>query len=119
MIGVKNESKKNVNIKNVILKLHKIVNLWFYILAEREDYRYSGSENEEDDDHNVAGEQHSSIVQAPGDNTLRRNFQQIQEGRTLTPHGKDKHGKEREEIPDPGPPARPPLIPHRLIGIIH
>jgi len=49
---------------------------------------------------------------------LRRNFQQIQEGRTLTPHGKDKHGKEREEIPEPGPPARPPIIPHRLIGII-
>ncbi|XP_050419996.1 serine/threonine-protein kinase mig-15 isoform X2 [Adelges cooleyi] len=83
--------------------------------SERDDYRYSGSENEEDDDHNVAGEQHSSIVQAPGDNTLRRNFQQIQEGRTLTPHGKDKHGKEREEIPEPGPPARPPIIPHRLI----
>ncbi|XP_022171846.1 serine/threonine-protein kinase mig-15 isoform X2 [Myzus persicae] len=83
--------------------------------SEREDYRYSGSENEEDDDHNIAGEQHSSIIQAPGDNTLRRNFQQIQEGRTLTPHGKDKHGKEREEIPEPGPPARPPIIPHRLI----
>lgn len=49
---------------------------------------------------------------------MRRNFQQIQEGRTLTPHGKDKHGKEREEIPEPGPPARPPIIPHRLIGII-
>jgi len=49
---------------------------------------------------------------------LRRNFQQIQEGRTLTPHGKEKHGKEREEIPEPGPPARPPIIPHRLIGII-
>ncbi|XP_025198916.1 traf2 and NCK-interacting protein kinase isoform X4 [Melanaphis sacchari] len=85
--------------------------------SEREDYRYSGSENEEDDDHNIAGEQHSSIIQAPGDNTLRRNFQQIQEGRTLTPHGKDKHGKEREEIPEPGPPARPPIIPHRLIVV--
>ncbi|VVC24994.1 Hypothetical protein CINCED_3A014296 [Cinara cedri] len=86
--------------------------------SEREDYRYSGSENEEDDDHhNIAGEQHSSIIQAPGDNTLRRNFQQIQEGRTLTPHGKDKHGKEREEIPEPGPPARPPIIPSRLIVV--
>uniref|UniRef100_A0A2S2RA95 non-specific serine/threonine protein kinase n=1 Tax=Sipha flava TaxID=143950 RepID=A0A2S2RA95_9HEMI len=85
--------------------------------SERDDYRYSGSENEEDDDHNIAGEQHSSIIQAPGDNTLRRNFQQIQEGRTLTPHVKDKHGKEREEIPEPVPPARPPMLPQRLIVV--
>jgi hypothetical protein len=46
------------------------------LLAERDDYRYSGSENEEDEPA-MAGEP-SSIVQAPGDNTLRRNFQQIQ-----------------------------------------
>ncbi|XP_073837577.1 serine/threonine-protein kinase msn isoform X5 [Musca autumnalis] len=45
---------------------------------EREDYRYSGSDND-DDDTQIAGEP-SSIIQAPGD-TLRRNFQQIQEGR--------------------------------------
>lgn len=87
----------------------------------------------------MAGEP-SSIVQAPGDNTLRRNFQQIQvrtssdswsdkchrvptcqqEGRTLSeppPPSKESRSKkgEREEIPDPGPPARPPL-PQRLIG---
>lgn len=49
---------------------------------EREDYRYSGSENEEEEPA-VAGEP-SSIVQAPGGDTLRRNFQQIQEGRTLS-----------------------------------
>lgn len=89
---------------------------------EREDYRYSGSENE-DDEPALAGEP-SSIVQAPGGDTLRRNFQQIQEGRTLTqdipqqpPHpGKDKPGNGRghREIPEPGPPARP-AIPHRLI----
>lgn len=47
------------------------------LFAEREDYRYSGSENEEEDDVNGPGEP-SSIIQAPGDNTLRRNFQQIQ-----------------------------------------
>ncbi|XP_046807245.1 misshapen-like kinase 1 isoform X2 [Lucilia cuprina] len=45
---------------------------------EREDYRYSGSDND-DDEPQIAGEP-SSIIQAPGD-TLRRNFQQIQEGR--------------------------------------
>lgn len=46
---------------------------------EREDYHYSGSENEEEEPQ-LAGEP-SSIIQAPGGDTLRRNFQQIQEGR--------------------------------------
>ncbi|XP_012262332.1 serine/threonine-protein kinase mig-15 isoform X11 [Athalia rosae] len=83
---------------------------------ERDDYRYSGSENEEEESA-LAGEP-SSIVQAPGGDTLRRNFQQIQEGRTLTqdapqPPAKDKG---RREIPEPGPPARP-AIPHRLIVV--
>jgi len=45
-------------------------------VTEREDYRYSGSENEEEEPA-TAGEP-SSIVQAPGGDTLRRNFQQIQ-----------------------------------------
>lgn len=44
-------------------------------------FRYSGSENEEEEPA-LAGEP-SSIIQAPGGDTLRRNFQQIQEGRTL------------------------------------
>ncbi|KAK9504515.1 hypothetical protein O3M35_010832 [Rhynocoris fuscipes] len=86
---------------------------------EREEYRYSGSENEEEEVA-TAGEP-SSIVQAPGDNTLRRNFQQIQEGRTLTQNEtkETKGGKEkmdREEIPEPGPPSRP-AIPQRLIVV--
>lgn len=85
---------------------------------EREDYRYSGSENEEEEPA-TAGEP-SSIVQAPGGDTLRRNFQQIQEGRTLT-QNESKESKhnwkgEREEIPEPGPPSRPP-IPQRLIVV--
>ncbi|XP_044735718.1 serine/threonine-protein kinase mig-15 isoform X5 [Chrysoperla carnea] len=91
---------------------------------EREDYRYSGSENE-DEEPALAGEP-SSIVQAPGGDTLRRNFQQIQEGRTLSQGGQQAAEppraepraprREREEIPEPGPPARPP-IPHRLIVV--
>ncbi|XP_025836336.1 serine/threonine-protein kinase mig-15 isoform X2 [Agrilus planipennis] len=86
---------------------------------EREDYRYSGSENEEEEPA-LAGEP-SSIVQAPGGDTLRRNFQQIQEGRTLhqdvqPPPRNSKKEKEREEIPEPGPPARPP-IPQRIIVV--
>ncbi|XP_006616859.1 serine/threonine-protein kinase mig-15 isoform X9 [Apis dorsata] len=87
---------------------------------ERDDYRYSGSENEEDEPA-LAGEA-SSIVQAPGGDTLRRNFQQIQEGRTLTqevnpqpPAAKEKpSSRAQRDIPEPGPPARP-AIPHRLI----
>lgn len=89
---------------------------------ERDDYRYSGSENEEDEPA-LAGEP-SSIVQAPGGDTLRRNFQQIQEGRTLTqevapqpPAAKEKpSSRSQRDIPEPGPPARP-AIPHRLIVV--
>ncbi|CAG9859544.1 unnamed protein product [Phyllotreta striolata] len=84
---------------------------------EREDYRYSGSENEEEEPQ-IAGEP-SSIIQAPGGDTLRRNFQQIQEGRTLSqvePPPRSSKNKEREEIPEPGPPARPP-IPQRMIVV--
>ena len=72
----------------------------------------------------MAGEP-SSIVQAPGGDTLRRNFQQIQEGRTLTQDiaapvsalkdNKQAGNKNVREIPEPGPPSRP-TIPHRLIG---
>ncbi|KAJ6642541.1 Traf2 and NCK-interacting protein kinase [Pseudolycoriella hygida] len=67
---------------------------------EREDYRYSGSDND-DEEPQIAGEP-SSIIQQPGGDTLRRNFQQIQEGRTLSQN--------------PGPPSRPAL-PHRLIVV--
>lgn len=82
---------------------------------ERDDYRYSGSENEEEEPQ-VAGEP-SSIIQAPGGDTLRRNFQQIQEGRTLVePPPRSGKNKEREEIPEPGPPARPP-IPQRMVVV--
>jgi hypothetical protein len=46
-------------------------------------------------------------------------FAIFQEGRTLTQNEskESKHNwkAEREEIPEPGPPARPP-IPQRLIG---
>ena len=51
--------------------------LTVFHLIEREDYRYSGSENEEEENP-VAGEPSSIINQAQGGDTLRRNFQQIQ-----------------------------------------
>lgn len=89
---------------------------------EREEYRYSGSENEEEEVA-TAGEP-SSIVQAPGDNTLRRNFHQIQEGRRnpgeVDPKENNKpSSKERGEIPEPGPPSRPSVIPQRIITEPH
>lgn len=72
-----------------------------------ESFNYSGSDNEEEET-TQAGEP-SSIVQAPAGDTLRRNFQQIQE------HQRNGGKKDKEEIPDPGPPARPAL-PMRMLG---
>ncbi|XP_021697063.1 mitogen-activated protein kinase kinase kinase kinase 4 isoform X8 [Aedes aegypti] len=103
---------------------------------ERDDYRYSGSENEEEE-LPTAGEP-SSIIQAPGGDTLRRNFQQIQEGRTLMqsveqqqqqqqqqpppnanrnqkPQSRDDRSKQ-QSVEEPGPPSRPAL-PQRLIVV--
>lgn len=108
--------------KNLFESTARVV-IYPLLITERDDYRYSGSENEEDEPA-LAGEP-SSIVQAPGGDTLRRNFQQIQEGRTLTQDvppqapAKEKPGnRSQREVPEPGPPARP-AIPHRLIGTIY
>ncbi|XP_050359898.1 serine/threonine-protein kinase mig-15 isoform X3 [Nymphalis io] len=91
----------------------------------REDYKYSGSEGEEEDNA-VAGEPSSIVHNAAahqGGDTLRRNFQQIQEGRAAAeaqqpqpPPKRNSKREEREEIPEPGPPARP-SIPQRLIVV--
>ncbi|XP_061382978.1 serine/threonine-protein kinase mig-15 isoform X3 [Danaus plexippus] len=90
----------------------------------REDYKYSGSEGEEEDNA-VAGEPSSIVHNAAahqGGDTLRRNFQQIQEGRAneaqqpQPPPKRNSKRDEREEIPEPGPPARP-TIPQRLIVV--
>lgn len=71
---------------------------------EREDYHYSGSENEEEEPQ-TAGEP-SSIIQAPGGDTLRRNFQQIQEGR---PNGSETNGApNRNQKIQPPPPVQLP-----------
>ncbi|XP_053689774.1 mitogen-activated protein kinase kinase kinase kinase 4 isoform X4 [Sabethes cyaneus] len=94
---------------------------------ERDDYRYSGSENEEEE---VQPGEPSSIIQAPGGDTLRRNFQQIQEGRTMQnaeqqqppnanrnqkPQQRDDRSKQ-QPVEEPGPPSRPAL-PQRLIVV--
>lgn len=83
---------------------------------EREDYHYSGSENE-DEEPQTAGEP-SSIIQAPGGDTLRRNFQQIQEGRPAEANGaanrnqKSQPPPQREEAA-----ASRPALPQRLIVV--
>ncbi|XP_070509474.1 serine/threonine-protein kinase mig-15 isoform X5 [Chironomus tepperi] len=90
---------------------------------EREDYHYSGSENE-DEEPQTAGEP-SSIIQAPGGDTLRRNFQQIQEGhqkaaeangaanRNQKPQPQQQHSRDK---PIEEPVVRPAL-PQRLIVV--
>lgn len=70
---------------------------------EREDYRYSGSENEEEEPQ-TAGEP-SSIVQAPNGDTLRRNFQQIQEGRAIS---------QQQQAGEQPPPNRNPQKPNQV-----
>ncbi|XP_077289778.1 serine/threonine-protein kinase msn isoform X3 [Arctopsyche grandis] len=99
----------------------------------REEYRYSGSEGEEEETA-VAGEPSSIIHQgAQGGDTLRRNFQQIQEGRAAeqaaaaaaaaaaasalsAPNPPPKHHRKYERDEIPGPPARP-AVPQRLIVV--
>lgn len=94
---------------------------------EREDYHYSGSENEEEEPQ-IAGEP-SSIIQAPGGDTLRRNFQQIQEGRPTSggePNGAANRNQksqpqalpQRDKPVEEPVPSRP-VVPqaHRLIVV--
>jgi misshapen/NIK-related kinase len=95
---------------------------------EREEmqYPYSGSD-EDQPETNVAGEP-SSILQAPGENTLRKNFQVLQEHKAAQqaaqqaaaanngrgqmpiaaapqaqpPDRKDRRSSRKEEVPEPG-----------------
>ncbi|XP_036214906.1 serine/threonine-protein kinase mig-15 isoform X7 [Bactrocera oleae] len=110
---------------------------------DRDDFHYSGSDND-DDEPQIAGEP-SSIIQAPGGDTLRRNFQQIQEGRIAAEqqqqqkmaaaaaaaqaqaqaqaqlpqanrNQKPQSREQRQQIEEPGPPSRPAL-PQRVIVV--
>lgn len=90
---------------------------------EREDYHYSGSENE-DEEPQTAGEP-SSIIQAPGGDTLRRNFQQIQEGRPAEANGaanrnqksqpQQQQSRDKSHHEEAG--ASRPALPQRLIVV--
>ena len=90
---------------------------------EEQEFQYSGSDDDAPpEEDNRAGEP-SSILQAPGENTLRKNFQAIQDStkaaqamaeKNFSPGNKAKAEQQRrssrkEEIPEPGPPSRPPI----------
>lgn len=92
---------------------------------EREDYHYSGSENEEEEPQ-TAGEP-SSIIQVPGGDTLRRNFQQIQEGRIAEANGAASRNQKSQLPPQQQSREKPhveeipaisrPVLPQRLIVV--
>ena len=82
---------------------------------EREDYHYSGSENE-DEEPQTAGEP-SSIIQAPGGDTLRRNFQQIQEGRPAEANGAANRNQKSQQQAQSREDAARPALPQRLIVV--
>lgn len=63
---------------------------------EREDYHYSGSENE-DEEPQTAGEPSSIIQAGPGGDTLRRNFQQIQDNRIAQASSSEANGAARNQ----------------------
>lgn len=90
---------------------------------EREDYHYSGSENE-DEEPQTAGEP-SSIIQAPGGDTLRRNFQQIQEGHQKAAEANGAANRNQKQQPQQQhsrdkpieEPVARPALPQRLIVV--
>lgn len=97
---------------------------------EESEFQYSGSDEDAAvPENDVRAGEPSSILQAPGD-TLRQNFHAIQDhtkaaaaaaanreakNQKDSPAAKDKERRSsrKEEIPEPGPPSRPPL-PARL-----
>ncbi|XP_059143805.1 serine/threonine-protein kinase mig-15-like isoform X2 [Physella acuta] len=68
------------------------------------EFEYEGSDNEEEDDTTMPGEP-SSILQIPGESTLKRNFQQIQDAKRQDPRSNAAAAQQR--LSQPGPPGRP------------
>merc|ERR1719210_3015869 len=90
---------------------------------EEAEFQYSGSDEDGPPEEDTRAGEPSSILQAPGENTLRKNFQAIQDStkaaqamaeKNFSPNNKPKIEQQRrssrkEEIPEPGPPSRPPI----------
>jgi len=96
---------------------------------EEQEFQYSGSDEDAPPDPDERAGEPSSILQAPGENTLRKNFQAIQDSTKAAqavadknfspkaaqakPVEQNRRSSRKEEIPEPGPPSRPAL-PNRL-----
>jgi len=96
---------------------------------EEQEFQYSGSDEDAPPDPDERAGEPSSILQAPGENTLRKNFQAIQDSTKAAQAVAEKNfspkanqskaeqnrrpSRKEEVIPEPGPPSRPP-IPNRL-----
>merc|ERR1719422_2146290 len=101
---------------------------------EEAEFQYSGSDEDAPPPEDERAGEPSSILQAPGENTLRKNFQAIQDStkaaqavaekaaqakkgqqQQQAPQAERRQSR-KEEIPEPGPPSRPPIVPGRLEG---
>merc|ERR1719334_1320007 len=95
---------------------------------EEQEFQYSGSDDDGPPEEDTRAGEPSSILQAPGENPLRKNFQAIQDSTKAAQAVAEKaaqakkgaaapveqrRSSRKEEIPEPGPPSRPP-IPNRL-----
>ena len=90
---------------------------------EEQEFQYSGSDDDQPPEDDIRAGEPSSILMAPGENILRMNFQAIQDStkaaqamteKNFSPNNKPKIEQQRrssrkEEIPEPGPPSRPPI----------
>jgi len=91
---------------------------------EEQEFQYSGSDDDGPPEEDTRAGEPSSILQAPGENTLRKNFQAIQDStkaaqamaeKNFSPGNKPKvqeqqrRSSRKEEIPEPGPPSRAPI----------
>ncbi|XP_050395697.1 misshapen-like kinase 1 isoform X4 [Patella vulgata] len=78
------------------------------------EYEYEGSDNDEDEENTMPGEP-SSILQIPGESTLKRNFQQIQEregrrnqqarNRPHSHHQNQQHPQQQQHAQQQRPPS--------------
>ncbi|XP_070213213.1 mitogen-activated protein kinase kinase kinase kinase 4-like isoform X2 [Littorina saxatilis] len=66
------------------------------------EYEYEGSDNEEEDESTMPGEP-SSILQIPGESTLKRNFQQIQERESKRQQSSRQQQQQQSHHPQPRP----------------
>ncbi|CAL1541662.1 unnamed protein product [Lymnaea stagnalis] len=77
------------------------------------EYEYEGSDNEEEDENTMPGEP-SSILQIPGESTLKRNFQQIQEREARRQEPRQAQPQRQSQHGPPRPPSSHQIVPPQL-----